>query len=175
MQVSFELDTASQEKLLGNIQSYTVFCKICLVWLMLWLGSSTTYAQEVLPPGCKAYAIHGDSIKFSAKTTAKVFMLHNLSAGDIWLVSPQLSTQLAKGRWSALTLDDAPIELQCVESRPGHEQQISCSNVFAVCQWPAAKNPNNAPSTAFVGENMQLSALIAYLGRQGFELLPSDE
>ena len=74
------------------------------------------------------------------------------------------------GNWSALVLDGEKFELSCIESRPGHEQQVACSAVLAVCQWPASTLPEKASGSYWAGEDMALSPLTAYIKRHGFVL-----
>jgi hypothetical protein len=66
-------------------------------------------------------------------------------------------------------MNDKRFELSCVESRPGHEQQLSCAGVLAVCAWEKVSMPDNAKhGTAWAGEDMGLVALTAYVHRMGF-------
>ena len=144
----------------------------CLTW--------TANAEEVFPARCKPLVVLGDLVSVPA-TKSTVTMIHNLSNTDLWVTHPVSdpgasagwSSHLQAGRWSALVLNDEKFELSCIESRPGHEQQVSCSTVLAVCQWPATVLPQKASGTWWAAEDMLLSPLIAYIKRHGFVLAAS--
>ena len=102
----------------------------------------------------------------------------NLSAFDVWITHPASdatfdsgwSSRLQGNQWSALALDKTKIKLNCIESKPGHEQQVSCEQALAACEWPITSRPEHAHGIFWAGENMTLTALTAYIGRHGFEL-----
>ena len=112
-------------------------------------------------------------------------MIHNLTSSDLWVTHPIANpgasagwiTRLQDGNWAALALKKGPFVLNCIESRPGHEQQVPCEGVIAVCQWKAkkVKIPDDAKgSTFWVAEDMPLEALIAAVGARGFKLYLSE-
>ena len=146
---------------------------------ILWLLAANAYAEEMFPAGCKAVMIQGEQLQLSAKKRALV-MIHNLSSVDLWVTHPITdanasagwSTRIQAGNWTALALDQAPFELSCIESRPGHEQQVPCADLLSVCQYPAVKGSKADIGTFWVGEDMSLSALMAHVGSRGF-VLPS--
>jgi hypothetical protein len=83
------------------------------------------------------------------------------------------TTRLQGGNWTALALKKGPFVLNCIESRPGHEQQVPCEGEIAVCKWNAkkVKIPADSQGTTFwVAEDMSLDALIAAVGARGFVL-----
>lgn len=134
---------------------------------VLFLG--VIHAEEILPPGCRAQAIKNETISI---TGPAMIMVHNLSDADIWLTHDtftHLNSHIEKGQWSALSLDKESIEFNCVESRPGHEQQVSCKELVALCQWPSIR-PEKLKGSLWAGENRSLNALMAFVERQGFEL-----
>jgi len=143
--------------------------------LLLIIIMSGASAEEILPSGCKPLVVQKESLTLPENEPSLV-MIHNLSNNDLWLTHPtseagvNLNTQLQAGNWSALALDKEVFELGCIESRPGHEQQVPCFDVLAVCQWLTAKRPENIVGTVWAGEDMVLSALTAYVGRHGFVL-----
>src|SRR5690606_917703 len=108
---------------------------------------------------------------------------YNSSQTDLWITHPVSdpsagagwSSRLEAGNWSALALDKKKFELSCIESRPGHEQQIPCTGMIAVCEWPTVRIPEQAKGTFWAGENMTLAALTAYLGGRGFKLPASTQ
>jgi hypothetical protein len=105
-----------------------------------------------------------------------IVMIHNLSNGELWITHPVKnasasagwSSQLESGNWAALAYNGKAFTLSCVESKPGHEQQIPCSGVIGVCLWSNVKMPEKATGTFWAGENMKLSVLKAYIARRGF-------
>lgn len=137
---------------------------------------STAMADE-LPASCKAVAVQGETVTVSAKKPLLV-MIHNLSNTDLWITHPVSdpgasagwSSRLQSGNWSALMLDQEAFELSCIESKPGHEQQIPCTGAISVCQWASVTMPAQTTGTFWAGEDMTLSALTAYLAGRGFGL-----
>ena len=150
-----------------------------LLYLLIPLGLALThnaYADEVFPAACKPLVIKGESVKLHSETP-RIVMLHNLSVLDLWVTHPVsegdnagLSSRLQTGLWSALALDNTSFELSCIESRPGHEQQVSCEQNLALCEWPITSQPENTQGVFWAGENMPLTALTAYISRRGFGL-----
>ncbi len=140
-------------------------------------SSLTANAEEIFPAGCTPFVVNGEQINLPASTST-VVMIHNLSETDLWMTHPVTnagasagwSSQLQAGNWSALALNGKAFSLSCIESKPGHEQQIQCNAVVAVCQWTNAKLPANTSGTFWAGENMALSPLTAYIERRGFVL-----
>jgi hypothetical protein len=147
-----------------------------LVWCF-WLISSYAFAESTLPAGCDAVVVQGESVTIKAKKSKLVF-IHNLTNTDLWITHPVdnpsasagWTTRLQSGNWSALAVDKPPFILNCIESRPGHEQQVPCEGAIAVCQWNKAKMPARNEGTFWVGEDMSLSALTAAIGGRGFVL-----
>ncbi|HBI21318.1 MAG TPA: hypothetical protein DDY37_01815 [Legionella sp.] len=143
---------------------------ICCAW--------GVYAEEIFPPHCTPFVVETELVKLPA-TQSTVTMIHNLSSGDLWVThsvaeaGASWSSHLQAGNWSALVLPEKPFELSCIESIPGHEQQVSCAGVLAVCQWAAATLPKKPSDTPWAAEDMLLSPLIAYIRRQGFVLTPT--
>ena len=144
-------------------------------------------AESTLPFGCQAVAVQGESVTLKAKKSS-LFFIHNLTSTDLWLTHPIThpsasagwTTQLKKGNWSAFVLKKGPFVLNCIESRPGHEQQSPCEGAIAVCQWngKGVKVPSNAQKTTFwVAEDMSLAGLTAAVGARGFVIptIKSDE
>ena len=135
-------------------------------------------AESTLPSGCQAVAVQGESVTLQAKKSSLVF-IHNLTSSDLWVTHPMIhsgaragwTTRLKGGNWSALALKKGPFVLNCIESRPGHEQQLPCEGAIAVCQWKAkgVKIPaKNQKVTFWVAEDMSLPALTAAVGARGF-------
>ncbi len=148
----------------------------CIATLVLICLMDGVHAQEIFPAHCTPFVVSSEQVMVPAQKSM-VTMIHNLSSTDLWMAhaetSASWSSHLQAGHWSALVLPEEPFEWRCIESVPGHEQQVSCADVLAVCQWPATTLPKKPSDTVWVGEDMLLSPLIAYMGRQGFVLAPS--
>ena len=153
--------------------AFSTLLSLCFSFLI----TTTAQAEEVFPNFCKPFAIKGESVLFPAGLP-RIVMLHNLSESDLWVIHPASekennggwSSRLEANLWSALALEKKAFELNCIESRPGHEQQVSCEQTLAICEWPLTKGPENNHGVFWAGENMPLTALTAYIGRHGFEL-----
>jgi hypothetical protein len=147
--------------------------------LMLVLITINASADEIFPAACKPLMIHEELVNLSTETPVLV-MIHNLSTIDIWITHPVSeasasagwSSRLQAGNWSALALDKKAFELSCIESRPGHEQQVPCAGLIAACQWTPVTSPKSESGTYWAGEDMTLSALTAHVGSRGFVLAP---
>ena len=147
-----------------------ILFSVCLI-----LSSSYLFAESTLPVGCQPVAVQGESVTLTSKKSKLVF-IHNLTNADLWITHPVTNpgasagwtTRLQKGNWSALAVDKPPFQLNCIESRPGHEQQVPCEGAIAVCQWKGVKIPASDQGTFWVGEDMSLSALTAAIGARGY-------
>jgi len=139
--------------------------------------SSLVRAESTLPVGCNAVAVQGEAVTLQVKKNSLVF-IHNLTSTDIWITHPVtdpsvndgVSSRLQAGNWSSLAVDKGPFVLNCIESRPGHEQQVPCEGAIAVCKWKKVKTPANTKGTFWAAEDMSLSALTAAIGARGFKI-----
>ncbi|KTD24195.1 hypothetical protein [Legionella maceachernii] len=153
-----------------------------IVSILLFLMVGAVNAEDKIPSGCKPIAVTGETVMVSAKKPQLV-MIHNLSNADLWITHPVSdpgasagwSSRLQAGNWSALALDQTNFELSCIESKPGHEQQVPCQGVISVCRWAKVTLPPKETGTYWAGENMVLSNLKEHLGGRGFELSSSSE
>jgi hypothetical protein len=149
-----------------------------IIWLTL-INTPLAFAEEIFPTACKPFVVKSESIVLP-EGAPRLIMLHNLSELDLWITHPVSeadaasgwSSRLQSGHWSALALDKTAFELSCIESKPGHEQQISCEHTLAVCEWSITSSPEHTRGIFWAGENMSLSTLTAYLSRRGFGLPP---
>lgn len=147
------------------------------VLILLTFVSSTILAEEIYPPHCTPWVVADELVNLPASKST-VTMIHNLSSADIWVThaatdaGASWSSHLQAGNWSALVSSGEALELRCIESIPGHEQQVPCAAVLAVCQWNAGTLPKKPSDTPWAAEDMLLPPLIAYIGRQGFVLAP---
>ncbi|NSL17125.1 hypothetical protein HRQ65_01850 [Tatlockia micdadei] len=155
--------------------------KFILSTLLLLIAGAVS-AEDKMPSDCKPVAVKGETLMVSAKKPSLV-MIHNLSNTDLWITHPVSdpgasagwSSRLQAGNWSALALDQKNFELSCIESKPGHEQQVPCQGVISVCRWAKVTLPAKEIGTFWAGENMVLSNLMEHLGGRGFELSSSSE
>ncbi|TAL61595.1 MAG: hypothetical protein EPN84_07745 [Legionella sp.] len=147
-----------------------------LIPLVLALLSSISYAESTFPKGCQPMVVQGQAVTIQAKKNKLIF-IHNLAGTDLWITHPVTdpsasagwTTRLQAGNWSALAVDKGPFELSCIESRPGHEQQIPCEGSIAVCKWKGVKFPkNDEAGTYWAAEDKSLDALTAAVGSRGF-------
>lgn len=148
-----------------------------LASLCCLLMSSFISAKDTLPVGCQPLMVQGEAVTLQAKKSKLVF-INNLAKTDLWITHPVpdpsanagWTTRLQPGNWSALAVKKGPFILNCIESRPGHEQQVPCEGAIAVCQWKNATVPANDQDTFWAGEDMTLTALTAAIGGRGFVL-----
>lgn len=140
------------------------------------------YAEDTPPATCQAIAVKEESVMLKSDAPV-VVLIHNQSKSDLWITHPVSeasasagwSSRLQSGKWSALALDKKSFELSCIESKPGHEQQIPCTGAITVCQWNGVTMPAKASGTYWAGEDMTLSALSTHLGGNGFGLPTSSQ
>lgn len=137
--------------------------------------SSLLFADSVMPEGCQGIQVQGESVTLKAKKS-KLVVIHNTSQNDIWVTHPVSNpgasagwtSKVQKDNWSALVVDKPSFILNCIESRPGHEQQIPCEGAIAVCTWKGVKIPAGDQGTFWAGEDMSLDSLKTALGGKGF-------
>jgi hypothetical protein len=150
-----------------------ILVSFCLVLLSVY-----ALAEPTLPTGCQPVAVRGEAVTLKSKK-AKLVFIHNISKTDMWLTHPVIdsgasagwTSRLQSGNWSALVVDKPPFALTCIESRPGHEQQLPCEGAIAVCQWLSVKIPNNLQNGTFwAAEDKSLDALTAAIGGRGLIL-----
>ena len=148
-----------------------------LICLILGFISLVLHAEATLPAGCEAIGVQGETVTLKAKKP-KVIYIHNLAKTDLWLTHPVANPSASAGwtsriqadHWSALAVDKPSFVVSCIESAPGHEQQIPCKDAIAVCQWKGVKFPEKQPGTFWAGEDLPLAELTAAIGGRGFVL-----
>lgn len=149
-----------------------------ILWCIGFI-SFNVMADASLPTGCRAIKVQGNTVTLTAKKS-KLVLIHNLAKTDLWLTHPVQEPSASAGwtsriqsdHWSALAVDQPSFVVSCVESRPGHEQEIPCEGAIAVCQWKGAKMPAGQTGTFWASEDLSLAELTAALGGRGF-VLPS--
>ncbi len=144
---------------------------------VLMIASWGVHAEAPFPYDCKPMPLSAGTVKLPEGAPALV-MIHNVSDVDLWITHPisdpsasaGWSSRLQTKRWSAFDLGSQAFELSCIESKPGHEQQVPCSGVLAVCQWLNIATTDKQPAPYWAGENMPLPELLGHLGQRGFKL-----
>lgn len=147
-----------------------------LTLLAGFLLATSLFAESTFPNGCHAVTVQGDSVTLDSKI--KLVFIHNLTNADLWVTHPVTdpgasagwASRLQANNWSALAVAKLPFILNCIESKPGHEQQVPCEGAIAVCQWPKVLIPENEQGTFWAGEDKSLQVLTAELGTRGIQL-----
>lgn len=145
--------------------------------LIFILVTNNVNAEKNFPVACNPVAVQKESVMLETKQP-QVVLIHNSSASDLWITHPVddpgasagWSSHLEAGNWSALVVDKKSFELNCIESKPGHEQQVPCAGMVAICEWPTVKIPADVTGSFWAGENMSLQSLTAQLGGHGYVL-----
>lgn len=145
--------------------------------VILILSTLNVYADAIFPAGCQPVVVSEETVMLKSPKPA-VVLIHNLSQSELWITHPIAepsasagwTSRIQGGNWSALALQDKSFEISCIESKPGHEQQVPCAGVLAVCQWEIKSTPANETGTYWAGEDMALPALTAQIGQRGLVL-----
>jgi hypothetical protein len=143
----------------------------------LFFASGSVLADVQLPYACKVMSITGNTVMTPAGKPV-LMMIYNLSEGELWIThlvtDPSAgagwSSRLQTKHWSVLAPSSQPFELSCIESKPGHEQQVACAGVLRVCQWFNVPTTDKQPTPYWVGENMTLPELLSHLAQKGYQL-----
>ena len=146
------------------------------IFLLLSLCTLTAEAKDFFPKTCHPIPVQTAALLFQSKKPLLI-LVYNHSRLNLWLTHPAAdsnvsagwTSQLESGHWSALVLGKGAFELNCIESRPGHEQQISCVNLVHACEWTAAILPQSSLGSFWAVENTDLANLMAQLGDKGFK------
>ena len=146
------------------------------------LFTSVSYGQMI--PHCAPLPSDGDALVLGGKQPMLV-MLENVSQNDIWLTHPVQNPSASAGwatrikpqHFTALAVKTPDFILECIESKPGHEQQVACKGVIVACKMNKTTFPKAEPDsgTYWAAEDQTLSALTATLSGRGFSLPPLQE
>ena len=146
----------------------TLFCIGC------WVYIDSSYATEVYPSQCKPIVVQHNVLDLRVLLPS-MLMIHNLSHNEVWMTyrvndenKLSESRRIRSNKWSALAIKTGHFVIHCIESIPGHEQNIACARVLAACIWSPLTLPEGVKQTVWAGEDRSLSSLIAYMQRQGF-------
>lgn len=110
--------------------------------LFVILQCSIVFADQNLLEDCKPINLVKSTINLKEKLP-NLIVIYNKTKTNLWITHPITnpsasagwSSHLHPNKWSVLALNENPFELSCVESKPGHEQQISCLEVILLCKW----------------------------------------
>lgn len=150
-----------------------------IVLSMLMMISWGVYAEEPFPFECKGMSIPHGTVTLP-EGAPSLILIHNLSEMDLWVTHPisepsgasaGWSTRIQSKHWSAFAQGSKAFTLSCIESKPGHEQQVPCSGALAACQWSGMESTDKQSAPPFwAGENMLLPELLSHLEQRGFKL-----
>lgn len=135
--------------------------KLALLFLFVTGMISSSYAtNEGVPQNCKPFVLKHDKIIPSSTKTMAV-MIHNVSDLSIWITHPTKNDSMSAGfnslleadHWSTLVISGKSFLLQCIESKPGHEQLIACDQVLTFCELISAKLPSQSSENYWAKEN----------------------
>lgn len=140
--------------------------------------ANLVFAAGSLPYECQPLPVDSATVVLENKPPYLV-AIQNTSDVDLWITHPITepgasagwSTRLQSKHWTALALGVKTFELSCIESKPGHEQQVPCSGVIKICKWDGISSTEKTMGSSYwAAENKSLSELLAELGQRGFKL-----
>lgn len=148
-----------------------------IIMNFLIMMSWNIYATDALPKACNSIAITQATVTLP-NSAPSLILMNNVSEMDLWITHPisepnasaGWSSRLQSKYWSALALGNEAFELSCVESKPGHEQQISCAGALVICEWPNLKGADSKKMPYWAAENMPLAELLSSLSQKGFKM-----
>lgn len=149
-----------------------------LIMSLFMILSFNAFALDSLPYHCQSIAVTQATVMLPAASSPSLVMIYNQSDNDLWITHPITdpsasagwSSRLQSNHWSALALGQDAFELSCVESKPGHEQQISCAGEIMVCLWPNLTEANRKKEPYWAAENMPLRSILSTLRQHGFKI-----
>ena len=151
-----------------------------LMTLMLIGSCGVVYSSQdetTMPSNCHILSQQTAEVKLTSKKSSMV-VFYNHSALDLWLIHPVKegtmgagwTSRLQPGNFTALALQDKEFIIQCISSKPGHEQHVPCLGVTNICQWADVTYPKNSEQgTYWAAENKKLTPLMQDLQKRGFE------
>ena len=142
------------------------------------LISCIGWADSFLDKHCQPVGVKNfEAVLKAAKPS--LILLQNTSDTTISITHPindpgasaGWTSELSSRHWSALYLspEKSDFNLGCIESRPGHEQHVSCAEVLKVCILATDTQPENAAGAFWAVENIRKTELMAALAQRGFE------
>ena len=97
-----------------------------------------------LPPNCKIMPITDGKVALTGEKDA-LFYINNAHANNVYLANPaqpDLTIKVSPHKWAVLALKEkSASQFQCVESKPGSEQQLPCTHLVKICKLEKLKLP----------------------------------
>ena len=116
----------------------------CLSILVLFFSCCTIHPVFASIDQCQPVPVGGESLTLHVEKTA-FFLIYNRASTDVWLshsmADSDLTTRIAPKKWVGLILTPSDFVGQCIESKPGHEQQMPCEEMIRICQAEKVKIP----------------------------------
>ena len=142
-----------------------------IISFILTSMSGLVLAKEYLPRGCQAVALQGMTMD-SLASSEKLYFFHNISGKEIWLAnrqSPKLTVGMKPQEWNVLFTPAQALSWRCIQVEKGHEQQVACQEVLALCEWSVEPPESLTTKTAlWLIENQSITESKAYLQRMGW-------
>ena len=109
-------------------------------------------------PFCQTFTFTDTNIALTTNEPL-VIVIHNISDKKVYLNdnNTAIPSLIEKDRWSQFSLVKKSIVISCIESLPGHEQQVPCKEVISACQFPLKSK--HITTTGWLAENLQNSPL----------------
>lgn len=149
-----------------------------ILYLILFLNLTGLARGELkLPNNCQPIAITSATVDFSSFVVQNptLIIIHNLAKTNLWLTLhdevanyDNLSSMISADHWAAIIWSHKSSKFSCIETRPGHEQQISCEGMVFLCRWEITKSKKDIPANFWLAENMSLPILLEHLSSHGF-------
>lgn len=154
------------------------------IGLMSFIFSTVVLSVTDVPKSCHMLSNITNNAVLKRDNTM-TYLIKNISDQQLWLTHPNedlgasagWTSQLDAGRWSAIHLEKnkEAFTLNCIETKPGREQQIPCRGVLIVCGDAKMKAPDDLASSFWAGENLPFDELINHLKGRGFSIPQSHE
>lgn len=146
-----------------------VFMKRCL-FLLLCVVVAYAQAESFNPKGCRTVSLQNGALTLTKIRPARIFM-HNTTGAKLWVTHPDTDinnkvnwlSQIQAGHWSILALSRPSFALICIESQPGHEQQVPCESVLDFCALSKDTHNEVDKKTMWLAEDITKTLLKDYL------------
>lgn len=127
-----------------------LYPKQCLAFLSALTLVITTPHAEGFPRGCEPigfgfrnhYLVLNptgqQTFYLIQNRTEKTLRLQRHETRDVFM-SPKLEVNIAEKNWSAFASDEVNLNFQCAIKTEGGVNEVMCSDVLDVCQYPRAR------------------------------------
>ncbi len=145
----------------------------CFILSLFFLS----HGFAAVPKGCEPLSTVKDSIHIKSKKLG-VYYFHNMSKSNIYLAFvddgsgrlSRLTSLISPNNYSAISLEDQSVSINCVESRPGSEQRMDCRGLIDVCQMAKIKGNSAKQKAVWLASDMSLTGVNAKLAYSGLKL-----